>query len=82
MRISRRSPLTGEINIMDLPITLEQYKKWRNGEHIQVAMPQLTPAQREFILSGATEDDWEQMFPEEEEDDDDYYYPNQDDAAF
>jgi hypothetical protein len=51
----RTSPLTGEVNEMDLPVTEEQIEAWKGGTLIQDAMPQLTPAQREFIRTGYTE---------------------------
>ena len=68
MLIQRKSPRTGRVNEMDLPITQEQLDAWkRNNLLIQQAFPQLTPAQREFIMTGYTEEDWEVMFPPEEE---------------
>jgi hypothetical protein len=61
MIIRRRSPFTGDILEWDLPVTQEQLDRWRAGELIQRAMPGLTAPQREFIISGATPDDWEVM---------------------
>ncbi len=49
---------------MDLPITQEQLDAWRGGKLIQNAMPDLTPAQREFILTGATPEEWNEAFPD------------------
>lgn len=68
MKIKRKSPLTGKENEMDLPITEEQMSSWRNGIMIQVAMPHLTPAQREFLISGSTQEDWDIIHSEEDED--------------
>tara|TARA_R110000824_G_scaffold140651_6_gene306810 strand:- start:7206 stop:7415 length:210 start_codon:yes stop_codon:yes gene_type:complete len=59
--IARRSPMTGELNEMDLPVTSKQYKDWRGGMLIQNAMPNLTPEQREFIQTGLTPVDWKGM---------------------
>ena len=59
--IARRSPMTGELNQMDLPVTSKQYKDWRGGMLIQNAMPNLTPEQREFIQTGLTPEDWKGM---------------------
>lgn len=50
---------------MDLPITEEQYNSWLNGTLIQVAMPELTVDQREFLITGLLPDDWARIFPEE-----------------
>lgn len=57
MEITRRSILTGILRTTDLPITGEQYIRWQQGATIQEAMPQLTPEQREFILTGVTSDE-------------------------
>lgn len=66
MKITRTSPLTGKVNVMDLPITTEQMGRWRfDGELIQDAMPHLTKEQREFLKTGYTPEDWKAMFPEE-----------------
>jgi hypothetical protein len=59
--IARRSPMTGELNQMDLPVTSKQYQDWRGGMLIQNAMPNLTPEQREFIQTGLTPVDWKGM---------------------
>lgn len=67
MKISRRSPLTGEINERDLPITQEQFAagmtRRQNGALIQEAFPTLSADDREFILTGYTPEDWAVMFP-------------------
>lgn len=66
MIIERISPLIGKTNKMDIPVTEEQIKDWESGTLIQNAMPNLTADQREFLLSGATAEDWETMFGQEE----------------
>ena len=33
-------------------VDLEQFEAWRNGELIQNAMPDLTPTEREQLISG------------------------------
>lgn len=49
---------------MDLDITNEQLQRWKDGELIQNVMPNLTPAEREFLITGYTQDDWDVMFGE------------------
>jgi hypothetical protein len=51
---------------MDLPITQEQLTRWENGELVQNVFPDLTPDQREFIMTGMCNDDWDNMFSKEE----------------
>lgn len=67
MIVRRRSPLTGEMNELDLDITQEQIERYNQGEFVQIAFPHLTADQREFILTGYTADDWKTMFPPEPE---------------
>ena len=64
MKITRISRLTGNIAIMDLPVTREQLAAWVNGELIQNAMPHLTADQREFMLTGITPAEWQAAFGE------------------
>ena len=70
MLIQRTSIITGITREMDLPITQEEWDHYHNsGILIQNAFPKLTPFQREFIISGVTEEEWkEHIEPLEEED--------------
>lgn len=64
MKISRRSPLTGKVNTMEIPVTDEQLRRWKEDrELIQNVMPELTADQREFLISGYTPEDWATLFP-------------------
>ena len=62
MNITRRSPVSGKTNTMDLPITAQQAVAYMDGALVQEAFPQLTPDQREFIMTGVTSEEWETMF--------------------
>lgn len=71
MRITRTSPLTGEENTMELDVTDEQLAELHDSGRsrlIQDIFPDLSPDEREFLLTGYTAEDYEQMFPEEGED--------------
>ena len=61
MLITNISMVTGTSRTIDLPITKEQLDRWKNGELIQVAMPDLTAEQREFIITGTTPSEWESL---------------------
>ena len=64
MKITRHSLFTSIPHTMDLPITEAQLQAWRSGTVIQQAMPQLTPEQREFLVTGTTTDEWQQFMDE------------------
>ena len=61
MLITNISMVTGTSRTIDLPITKEQLDRWKNGELIQVAMPNLTAEQREFIITGTSPKEWESL---------------------
>ena len=62
MIIAKRSMLTGIINSMDIAVSEEQLQAWESGELIQDVMPDLTADEREFIMTGATANDWETLW--------------------
>jgi hypothetical protein len=63
MRIARTSPLSGKQHAMDLPITREQLHRFTNGTLVQDAFPNLSPEEREFVLTGITPKEWDAMLP-------------------
>lgn len=68
MLITRTSIVSGKTRTLDLPITQEQMDLWEGGRLlIQNAFPNLTPDQREFILTGITQDEWDELWREEDE---------------
>lgn len=62
MQITRKSQVSGIEHTMDLDITEDQINRWRSGEPIQRAFPNLSPSQREFLMTGITDDEWESVF--------------------
>lgn len=65
MMIRRTSTVSGLTREQDLPITDEQINAYLSGALIQQAFPDCTPAQREFFLSGISEEEWDAIFNEE-----------------
>tara|TARA_Y100000385_G_C12964555_1_gene581260 strand:- start:454 stop:618 length:165 start_codon:yes stop_codon:yes gene_type:complete len=53
--------MTGMINTMDVAVTEVQIARWQGGMLIQDAMPDLSVDEREFIMTGMTPADWENM---------------------
>ena len=62
MLISKVSAISNKMHTMDIDVTDEQLQDWREGTAIQDAMPNLTPDEREFIKTGITPKEWEEMF--------------------
>jgi len=64
MKITKKSIISGKEVTMDLPITEEQIRRWEQGELAQRVFPNLTPDQREFLISGITPGEWNKIFKE------------------
>ena len=62
--------ISGNTNTMELNVTQEQLTAWESGVHIQVAMPQLNAEEREFVKTGMTPTEWEELFGEDDYEDD------------
>jgi len=62
MLIEKESPSSGNKNVMDIDVTEQQIASWRGGELIQNAMPNLSADEREFIKTGITPEEWENVF--------------------
>ena len=58
MKIMKQSPVTGKLNTLDLPVTLDQIRAWSEGLHPAVAFPELDKLQLEFITTGVAPTDW------------------------
>tara|TARA_B110000503_G_C7165715_1_gene421823 strand:- start:2119 stop:2397 length:279 start_codon:yes stop_codon:yes gene_type:complete len=76
MKITRTSHASGVTRTLDLDITQHQLIDYEKGMKIQYAFPNLTVSEREFFMTGITEDEWNALFPEE---DDDYGSPDEPD---
>jgi hypothetical protein len=72
MQITKTSIFSGNTNTMELNVTQEQLTAWESGVNIQVAMPQLNADEREFIKTGVTPTEWNELFGEEEDEEDNY----------
>ena len=60
LRVRRRSDVSGKDNEMDLDITEQQLIAWATSSStmIQTAMPHLSKDHAEFLISGATAEEW------------------------
>lgn len=62
MKITKTSAFTGADHTREIPCTEEQLKKWRDGACIQDAMPNVSPEDREFLMTGITPEEWNDTF--------------------
>lgn len=64
-----KSLFSGKWNTLDfvtIDLARSQWDAWQAGENIERAMPQLTAEEREFLITGATSEEWEAMFGEDD----------------
>jgi hypothetical protein len=81
MLINRTSPFTGKINVMNIEFTPEEAEnfcrmeertllgvsKWHvPGKLIQDAFPSQSPDVREFLMTGITPEEWNDMFADDD----------------
>jgi len=63
MKITRKSMISGKTHTLDLDVTQEQLDNYYiKGELLQNAFPHLPAAEREFIKTGITSEEWEETF--------------------
>ena len=68
MEISKVSIISGKRSTMDLPVTPDQLVRYNEGvELVQNIFPNLSPEQREFLISGITPEEWAETMDEENE---------------
>ena len=68
MYIKRKSVISGIERTRSIPVNLDDYVAWQAGHgSVQDLMPYLNDTDREFILSGITADEWDEMFANSEE---------------
>jgi hypothetical protein len=67
MEITRTSMFSGIKRTRNLPVTEEQLQMYINGALIQDAFPNLSASDREFIMTGVTDEEWDAAFPDSED---------------
>ena len=68
MKVTRTSFYSGITRTLDLDITEAQMEAYQTGTLIQNAFPDLSDADREFIITGVTGEEWIEMFGDISED--------------
>jgi len=64
MEITRTSVATDITRTVDMPITMAELLKYEGGASLHDAFPGLDADQREFILTGITADEWNNLYKE------------------
>lgn len=68
MKITRTSAMTGIVHTRDINCTITQLDRYYTGEvNLQNAFPDLSPEDREFIKTGITPEEWDDMLGPEED---------------
>ena len=62
MLITKKSAFTGIEHTLEIPVTQEQLDLWNSGVPIQNAMPNISAEDREFIKTGITTQEWNDIF--------------------
>ena len=62
MLVGRKSPFSGKSHEMEIDVSEKQITLWMEGALIQDVMPNLTPDEREFIMTGITPAEWDEAF--------------------
>ena len=64
--LERKSQFTGKINTMVIPMDRPDFiaaeERWLDGMLIQKAFPNFTADMREFLMTGATTEEWNELF--------------------
>lgn len=67
MLITKTSTLTGIVRSREINVTQAQLDQWQAGMLIQQAMPNISLSDREFIMNGITDEEWDDLLADEEE---------------
>jgi hypothetical protein len=67
MKVTRTSSVSGVTRTMDLDITPQQLIDYEKGMKIQYAFPNLTTSEREFFMTGITDEEWNAIAPDDED---------------
>jgi hypothetical protein len=66
MLVTRKSPISGLEVTKDLDVTKEKIDKWLAGGLTQVVFAHLPAADREFIKTGISGEEWDSIFVDSE----------------
>jgi hypothetical protein len=62
MLVGKKSQLSGKSHEMEIDVSEKQITLWMEGGLIQEVMPNLSPDEREFLMTGITPAEWNEAF--------------------
>ena len=62
MLVGKTSMMSGKSHEMEINVSEKQITLWMEGALIQDVMPNLTPEEREFLMTGITPEEWDATF--------------------
>ena len=71
LEVTKKSIISGKTNTMELDISQEQLDRWESVDKqlIQVAFPNLSSSEREFLMTGITPTEWNDTFGDDDDHD-------------
>lgn len=73
MMITMKSQMTDVWRTLDIDMTQDQYDDWLMGDDlIQHALPHLSDSDREFLMTGITDEEWDSLMVDDDDEGDDY----------
>ena len=72
MLVTRRSVISGKEHTREIDVDPAKLDAWYRGQDdrcVQQVFPNLSASDREFLMSGATDEEWGRLFPPDEEED-------------
>jgi len=64
--IAKTSSLSSKTHEMEIDVSDKQITLWMEGALIQDVMPNLTPEEREFLMTGITPAEWDATFGDDD----------------
>ena len=71
LEVTKKSIISGKSNTMELDISQEQLDRWESVDKqlVQVAFPNLSSSEREFLMTGITPTEWNDTFGDDDDHD-------------
>jgi hypothetical protein len=68
-KFTRVSGFTGKTHTREIELDMDDYYRWESGrELVQNALPYLSAEDREFLMTGITPEEWNEVFNNDCED--------------